>query len=332
MLVDDGLLGAERPGGSAAATPASPSSPLPRRCGELLGRGAGPDVAAAALDAGARRRSRGGLFHRSRIVVLSRRRSAGRCPSFCTHSQNGMHEPRAGELRRRGARFRIVASSSRRRVQGASQRCAPGSAALRRLAGGEGGRAGERVRGDPRLPPGAGVPLPRRARTADRSRRSASRPRRRAARARRAAGARPPRLAGGGQSPVARLGVAAVRESHAAQLPPPFRGGRARLHDGPRAGRIHPPRGPGACRVGRRPKDLVPRTHLARAHGYFAEPDFGVVGMLAAIAEVEPVFAELEDERGIARTHDGRAFVYSHMGRFADSSDEAAKATSSSSG
>ena len=59
---------------------------------------------------------------------------------------------------------------------------------------------------------------------------------------------------------------------------------------------------------------------------FFAEPDFGVVEMLAALAEVEAVFAELEDERGIARTHDWRSFVYSHMGRFADSSDEAEKA------
>lgn len=59
---------------------------------------------------------------------------------------------------------------------------------------------------------------------------------------------------------------------------------------------------------------------------FFAEPDFGVLELLATIGEVESVFAELEDERGLARTHDGRSFAYSHLGRFADSSDEAAKA------
>jgi len=59
---------------------------------------------------------------------------------------------------------------------------------------------------------------------------------------------------------------------------------------------------------------------------FFADPDFGVVEMLAALDEVEAVFRELEQDRGIARTHDWRAFVYSHMGRFSDSEDEAEKA------
>ena len=60
---------------------------------------------------------------------------------------------------------------------------------------------------------------------------------------------------------------------------------------------------------------------------FFADSDFGVVEMLASLAEAERVFTELADERGMARTHDGRAFAYSHLGRFADSSEEAGKAT-----
>jgi tetratricopeptide (TPR) repeat protein len=59
---------------------------------------------------------------------------------------------------------------------------------------------------------------------------------------------------------------------------------------------------------------------------FFADPDYGAVEMLASLAEVEQVFAELGDEHVIARTHDGRAFAYSHLGRFADSSEEARKA------
>jgi class 3 adenylate cyclase len=59
---------------------------------------------------------------------------------------------------------------------------------------------------------------------------------------------------------------------------------------------------------------------------FFADPDFGVLEMLASLGEVEAVFARLGDERGIARTHDWRAFVYSHLGRYADSNDEAEKA------
>jgi class 3 adenylate cyclase/tetratricopeptide (TPR) repeat protein len=59
---------------------------------------------------------------------------------------------------------------------------------------------------------------------------------------------------------------------------------------------------------------------------FFAEPDFGALELLAELAEAETVFAELGDERGIARTHDGRSFAYSHLGRFADSNAEAEKA------
>ena len=48
--------------------------------------------------------------------------------------------------------------------------------------------------------------------------------------------------------------------------------------------------------------------------------------MLATLDEAATVFERLNDGRGLARTHDWRAFAYWHMGRFADSEREAEQA------
>jgi tetratricopeptide (TPR) repeat protein len=59
---------------------------------------------------------------------------------------------------------------------------------------------------------------------------------------------------------------------------------------------------------------------------FWGDPDFGVRELLAAADDAAQVFEELDDARGLARTHDWRAFTYSHMGRYADSEEEAARA------
>ena len=59
---------------------------------------------------------------------------------------------------------------------------------------------------------------------------------------------------------------------------------------------------------------------------FWADPDFGVLELLAEADAAARVFEEIGDEKGIARTHDWRAFSYSHLGRFSDSEQEAGKA------
>ena len=95
----------------------------------------------------------------------------------------------AGEVARSAS---STSSCARRPTSATAKRLRAGAArAVRRLARADRRPAGERVRGDPRLPPRAGVPLPLRARPGGRRRPGARRPRRRPSRRGRAPCQRP---------------------------------------------------------------------------------------------------------------------------------------------
>ena len=59
---------------------------------------------------------------------------------------------------------------------------------------------------------------------------------------------------------------------------------------------------------------------------FWAEPEYGALGMLEDVESAARAFASLEDLGGLARAHDWRAFAYSHLGRYADSEREAHRA------
>ena len=59
---------------------------------------------------------------------------------------------------------------------------------------------------------------------------------------------------------------------------------------------------------------------------FWTDPDYGALGMLADVESAARAFDSLGDLKGLARAHDWRAFVYSHLGRYSDSEREASRA------
>ena len=251
MLVDDALLTREDDRWVAASDLAE--LPVPSTINALLAarlEGLPADERAILTTAAVE----GAVFHRGAVARarLPRARPALE-DGLLALVRRDLIRPEAADVRRRGGLPLPSRPDPRRRLSlAAEERARRPARALRRLARADGRGPAARVRGDRRLSPRAGLPVPRRARLARRARRLARRPGVRAARGGRAAGARPQRPARGDRP--ARAGVpaaphrrstadrAARRARRRADRKRPAGRGRARARRGGAAG----------CRRGRR--------------------------------------------------------------------------------
>ena len=175
MLVDDALL--TREGGRWVASSDLSELPVPSTIHALLAarlEGLPADERAILTTAAVE----GAVFHRGAVGELAR-------PALDTALEDGLLalvrrdliRPDSRGLRRRGGLPLPPRPDPRRRLSlAAEERAGRPARALRRLARADGRGPAARVRGDRRLPPRAGLPVPRRARIARLARRRARRP------------------------------------------------------------------------------------------------------------------------------------------------------------